>query len=199
MADDDGEEVARPGSSYHAQQKAKLLVLAGITRKLREDLDALTARVDTGNQGAGGEQDDGGGATIAAQVKALRLDIDRLRDAHDAAPPPFHFDDLSPEDRAERETQMREWVRGTLTKWHPTVATNLRPCWDTHLEIVAAVQAAWLAWCACYRATTRRGTDPASWHKDWLPALHRQLRESHGEEFGPCVACERTTEGLRSA
>jgi hypothetical protein len=101
--------------------------------------------------------------------------LEELTDAHRKTPPPFSWDDLSPEDRERREAALRVWVDVVLRVWHPHVGTALRPCWWDHLHVRAHVTAAWLAWEGAYRARGRKPTDPADWIERRLPALHAAL------------------------
>lgn len=106
-------------------------------------------------------------AALAAQGEQL----DELTEANRRTPPPFSWDDLSPEDRERRETALRAWVDDVLSVWHPHVGAALRPCWWDHLHVRAHVTASWLAWEGAYRARGRKPTDPDDWVTRRLPAL----------------------------
>jgi hypothetical protein len=86
--------------------------------------------------------------------------------------------DLGPKAEEELRTQLTDWV-GWLRSRYP-LATEIRPCWPEHPEIVEELTALWLAWQHAYADPDATLTAAADWHDRWLSGLLHRHRLEHG-------------------
>lgn len=131
---------------------------------------------------------------LADENARLRTDVDRMRGLYDHAPPPFHWDDLEPDERERLEGQLHTWVTDVLRLYCPDTAQLLKPCWWQHLPVRRRVTAVWLAWLGGYRHAKRKHADPEFWDRVVLPALDKFLPEHLGNPRDPCEVHNRRTQ-----
>jgi hypothetical protein len=132
---------------------------------------------------------------LSGRLSGIEKKITRVDEALNKAPQPFLWEELDAETFAEREQQVRDWVRDYLIARYggPTGPGRFlkdRDCWWTHLDVRDYITSAWLSWTAAYLQAGRRHADPDDWLNVRLPRLNTALRDLIGERGGHCNSCE---------
>lgn len=119
---------------------------------------------------------------VKAAVASLRAGLSKATAAKGRQARPVWSATLDA-DQAEQQRLAREqWVTEVLSLY-PQAQALLRTCWRLHPDAVAAVDACRDAWRGAYEVDEARMTDPAAWHRDWLPALTKYVQN---RELGYC-------------
>jgi hypothetical protein len=121
-----------------------------------------------------------------AEHQDLRDRLERLIGYFADQPAPIHLPDLEPDDRAQRESDLRKWVRDVLGAWPVGQHLAAKDCWWNHLDIRWHVNAAWLAWIGAYRVTPRRHDAADAWCRVTVPALTTAVNEALGDQYAHC-------------
>ena len=126
-----------------------------------------------------------------AHREQLTAAVEKIQRANDHAPPPFHWDDLAADERAQHEQELVKWVQEVLAEWLPEVHEKLRDCWWDHKQLRYHMTTTWLAWNGAFRHAGRTPAHPDGWMRVVVPALHQALETYHGDKPGKCRTCER--------
>jgi hypothetical protein len=134
-----------------------VIILQTELKKVREQLDELTAR--------------------------LAPDTEGSNSAEPAAP---RWDGRDPEAEAAQLAELRGWVEEFLRVQYPGYLRSLHPCWPDHREALWELGVLRAEWTRVYGGETAPLADAQWWHERWLPGALGRLKTAMPCDGGGC-------------
>jgi hypothetical protein len=161
---------------------AETAALAAQVASLRGQVRALFARLD--NAGIAGDRN------LAAELGNLAHLVTETLDSKQRGPAAPCWTGLSPEDRAARLAELRQWADTVLRREYG--GYPLRDCWASHPHAIWELSTLAAEW---HRTYNRKHPDlnrALEFNDRWLPGTMRRIAEITSKCTPECITRQRT-------
>ena len=155
---------------------ATVAALAVAVSALRQDLNTLTARLDT----LADQQREQ--AAVLQAVTELRNRVEAiltcLNDTDKTTPATWFWLTMPEPEQQQKLAELTDWVDTVLRVQYPAyLADQLKPCWPNHPEALWELTWLYQLWTHAYLTRQSTPKDAADWHDRWLPGVIRRLAD----------------------